>query len=60
MTRIASDLEREYPDTNTQMGVGLGPLHDWFVGESRSAILSLMGAVALVLLVACSKRRRVC
>ncbi len=54
MTRIASDLEREYPDTNTQMGVGLGPLHDWFVGESRSAILALMGAVALVLLVACT------
>ena len=54
MSRIARDLEREYPDTNTQMGVGLGPLHDWFVGDSRQALLVLMGAVSLVLLIACS------
>jgi putative ABC transport system permease protein len=54
MTRIAADLEREYPDTNTKMGVGLGPLHEWFVGDVRSALLALMGTVALVLLVACT------
>jgi predicted permease len=53
MRRIAADLEREYPETNKQMGVGLGPLHEWFVGDTRNALLALMGAVALVLLVAC-------
>ena len=54
MTRIAGELEREYPDTNTQMGVGLGPLHEWFVGDNRRALLMLMGAVSLVLLIACT------
>ncbi len=54
MTRIASELEREYPNTNTQMGVGLGPLHDWFVGDTRRALVVLMGAVSLVLLIACA------
>ena len=53
LSRIASDLEREYPETNTQMGVGAGPLHEWFVGDTRKALLALMGAVGLVLLVAC-------
>ena len=54
MSRIASDLEREYPETNEQMTVGLGPLHEWFVGDTRKALLALMGAVGLVLLVACT------
>ncbi len=54
MTRIARELEREYPTTNTQMGVGLGPLHDWFVGDTRRPLLTLMGAVSLVLLIACT------
>jgi putative ABC transport system permease protein len=54
MSRIAADLERQYPDTNTQMGVGIGPLHNWFVGDARKALLALMGAVSLVLLIACT------
>ncbi len=54
MARIAGELEREYPDTNKQMGVGLGPLHEWFIGDNRRALLLLMGAVALVLLIACA------
>jgi putative ABC transport system permease protein len=54
MTRIAGELEREYPNTNTQMGVGLGPLHDWFVGDTRRALVMLMGAVSMVLLIACT------
>ena len=54
LTRIAADLERQYPNTNTKMGVGLGPLHDWFVGDVRQAMVLLMGAVAVVLLITCS------
>jgi predicted permease len=51
---IMRELEREYPDTNTKMGAGLGPLHEWFVGDERVGLLLLMGAVSLVLLIACA------
>lgn len=50
---IAKDLERQYPETNTQMSAGLGPLVDWFVGPAREPLLAFLGAVGLVLLIAC-------
>jgi putative ABC transport system permease protein len=54
MVGIAAQLEKEYPDTNTQMGVGLGPLHDWVVGDMRAALLVFISAVGVVLLIACA------
>jgi putative ABC transport system permease protein len=54
MVGIAAQLEKEYPDTNTQMGVGLGPLHDWVVGDMRTALLVFISAVGVVLLIACA------
>ncbi len=54
MTTIASQLEREHPDNNTRMGVGLGPLQDWFTGETRPGILMLLGAVGFLLLIVCA------
>ena len=54
LTRIAADLERQYPDTNTKMGAGLGPFHDWFVGDVKQGMLLLMGAVGVVLMITCS------
>ena len=53
LVAIAKDLEREYPATNTQMSAGLGPLTDWFVGPSRRPLMAFLGAVALLLLIAC-------
>ena len=44
----------EYPETNTKMGVGLGPLDDWFVGNVRKALLVFLGAVGCLLLVVCA------
>jgi predicted permease len=54
VTAIMTALEREYPDTNTRMGAGVGLLHDWFVGDHRRALLLLMAAVGGVLLIACA------
>src|SRR4030095_4059496 len=41
MTSIAKQLEAQYPDTNTQMGVRLEFLHDTFASEPRTALLML-------------------
>ncbi|HXG68906.1 MAG TPA: ABC transporter permease [Blastocatellia bacterium] len=54
MTAIASVLEEQYPDTNTQMGVGLGLLHEWIVSDTRLTLLVLLVAVGFVLAVACA------
>jgi predicted permease len=54
MTSIAGALEVEYPDTNTQMGVGIEPLRDWIVGDSRPTLVVFLAAVGLVLLIACA------
>jgi putative ABC transport system permease protein len=51
---IAAALEKEYPETNTQMGAGLGPLHDWVVTDIRPALVVFIAAVGVVLLIACA------
>ena len=54
MKGIAAALEAEYPQTNTKMGVGVGPLTDWFVGRMRLALFVFLGAVGCLLLIACA------
>jgi predicted permease len=53
MDTIMRRLEREFPD-NTGWGVGLVNLHEQIVGNTRPALLVLLGAVGFVLLIACT------
>ena len=54
MEGIAARLAKEYPGANDQFGVALQPIREVFAGDMRPAILSLFGAVLLVLLIACA------
>jgi putative ABC transport system permease protein len=54
MTAIASQLEHEYPDSQSHWGVNVVPLRNQISGELRPSLLILFGAVAFVLLIACA------
>jgi putative ABC transport system permease protein len=54
MTSIAADLAREHVDFNTGWGANVVTLTDQVVGRARPVLLTLLGAVSLVLLIACA------
>ncbi len=54
LSAIASRLEREYPADNKGWGARVVPLHQDLVGDVRPALLVLLGAVGLVLFIACA------
>ncbi|HEV2350543.1 MAG TPA: ABC transporter permease [Terriglobia bacterium] len=51
---ISERLEKEYPNSNHNVHAVLIPLQETLVGNSRTPLLVLFGAVTLVLLVACA------
>src|SRR5437773_2636617 len=54
LNAIAARLEQEYPETNTGKRVRVESLHESFVGGTRLSLLTLLGAVGLVLFIACA------
>lgn len=51
---VVKRLQQDYPVTNTGMGASMIPFHDFIVGSARRPLLVLLGAVALLLLIACA------
>ncbi len=54
MDAISERLAREFPTENRGWAVRLVPLQKEIVGDVRTALLILLGAVGLVLLIACA------
>ena len=53
LTRIAKDLEAQYPDSNRGQGATVAPLSEVIVGDVKPILLLLLGGVGLLLLIAC-------
>ncbi len=51
---VAAQLAKAYPDSYDGMSAMIEPLHERSVGGFRTMLLVLMGAVAFLLLIACS------
>ena len=55
LSLVASHLARQYPDSNKQMGSALvEPELEQITGDTKPALRLLLGAVTLVLLIACA------
>ena len=54
METITARLRGQYPESNSKRFNRVVTLHEHLVGESSRALLLLLGAVALVLLIACA------
>jgi putative ABC transport system permease protein len=53
MADLGRQLERQYPDMNGKVGMTAYPLLDDLLGDTKRALLVLLGAVGFVLFIAC-------
>ncbi|HEV7747773.1 MAG TPA: ABC transporter permease [Pyrinomonadaceae bacterium] len=51
---IAHKAEQDFPKSNSGLGSNLVPLHTQVIGDVRSMLFILLGAVGFVLLIACT------
>ena len=54
MQIISRQLGEQYPSTNLGLSVNVVGMHDELIGDLRTGLWVLLGAVALVLLIACA------
>ena len=54
MVSVASRIEQRNPGTNRGWTVTVEKLHDEMVGDTRTALLVLLGATGFILLIACA------
>ena len=54
MDAISARLAREFPKSDDRWGAAVIPMQEEIVGNSRTMLLMLLGAVGLVLLIACA------
>jgi putative ABC transport system permease protein len=54
MSALAAGLAEQYPDSNSGVGITIIGLKERVVGETKTALIVLLAAVALVLLIACA------
>src|SRR5581483_10763001 len=54
MQTITAQLAREYPQQNAAVNIAVAPLREQIVGNVRSLLWVLFGAVGFVLLIACA------
>jgi putative ABC transport system permease protein len=54
MRAIGQRIEQQYPDEGFRLGANIVSLHEDIVGNVRSSLLVLLGAVGFVLLIACA------
>ncbi len=53
LASIAGQLQAEYPDWNRAYGTTVIPLHESVAGDTRAALLVLLGATAFLMLIVC-------
>jgi putative ABC transport system permease protein len=54
ISTIQNGLDQLYPEANRDLGIYIEPLKQFVVGDAGKILLLLLGAVALVLLIACA------
>jgi putative ABC transport system permease protein len=54
LSAIADDQARRFPEDDGGRGIALQPLHEKIVGDVQGALFVLLGAVGVVLLIACA------
>ncbi|MFN2475444.1 MAG: ABC transporter permease [Chthoniobacterales bacterium] len=52
LSAIAANLEKQFPETNAHFGIGVKMLREQLIGDVRTALYVLFGAVLCVLLIA--------